>query len=290
VTGETSRHRFFEFFPTDTIADNMVRVIASDDAYHLGVLSSHPHTVFSIRRGGWMGVGNDPRYQAECFSTFPFPAASNAQKATIRPHAEELDSLRKKVIAEHDFLTMTKLYNVREMLKAGAPLDDSEKAIHDAGCVGVIHELHKKIDATVAEAYGWPANLSDEDIRGRLVALNRERAVEEREGLVRWLRPEYQIPRFAEGRPAKEEEQIEAELEAPEEAAPALPKHDAALIAALRRTLRSIGKPADTIQIANRFHEGRKAAKRVERGLQLLAAAGVAHRAPEGWFIADRAA
>ena len=71
VTGETSKHRFFEFFPT-TIADNMIRVIASDDAYHLGVLSSHIHTAFSLRKSGWMGVGNDPRYQAECFSTFPF--------------------------------------------------------------------------------------------------------------------------------------------------------------------------------------------------------------------------
>jgi hypothetical protein len=62
VTGETSRHRFFEFFPANTIADNMIRVIATNDAFHLGLLSSHIHTVFSLRKGGWMGVGNDPRY------------------------------------------------------------------------------------------------------------------------------------------------------------------------------------------------------------------------------------
>jgi hypothetical protein len=249
--------------------------------------------------------------------------------------------LRKKVLAEHDFLTMTKLYNVRERLKeieawerrapfshgekvspkatdegsalsgegspltrsapptrplppgeAGAPLSltEAEKAIHEAGCVGVIHELHNKIDAAVAEAYGWPADLSDEDILARLVALNRERAEEERNGLVRWLRPEYQIPRFGEARAAKKEEQIEARLEAPEEAAPALPKDDAGLITALRGTLRAIGKPADAVEIATRFREGRRAAKRVERGLQLLAAAGVARRAEGRWFIADRAA
>ena len=37
----------------------------------------------------------------------------------------------------------------------------------------------------------------------RLVALNAERAAEEAAGQVRWLRPDYQIPRFAKGAVAK---------------------------------------------------------------------------------------
>src|SRR5688572_28226938 len=41
---------------------------------------------------------------------------------------------------------------------------------------------------------GWPADLSDDEILRRLVALNAERAEEERRGLVRWLRPEFQNP------------------------------------------------------------------------------------------------
>jgi type II restriction/modification system DNA methylase subunit YeeA len=39
---------------------------------------------------------------------------------------------------------------------------------------------HKKIDAAVADAYGWPANLSDEQILERLLALNLQRAAEEK--------------------------------------------------------------------------------------------------------------
>ena len=35
---------------------------------------------------------------------------------------------------------------------------------------------HKKLDAAVAAAYGWPADLSDEQILERLLALNLERA------------------------------------------------------------------------------------------------------------------
>jgi hypothetical protein len=37
---------------------------------------------------------------------------------------------------------------------------------------------HKKLDAAVAAAYGWPADLSDEQILERLLALNLERAAE----------------------------------------------------------------------------------------------------------------
>jgi hypothetical protein len=35
---------------------------------------------------------------------------------------------------------------------------------------------HKKLDAAVAAAYGWPADLADEEILARLLALNLERA------------------------------------------------------------------------------------------------------------------
>lgn len=266
----------------------MVRVFALDDAFQLGILSSHIHTVFSLRKGGWIGAGNDPRYQAECFSTFPFPETSEAQRARIRELAEELDALRKKVVAEHDFLTMTKLYNVREKLKSGGPLDETERAIHDAGCVGVIHELHNKIDAAVAEAYGWPVDLSDDEILARLVALNRERAEEEKRGIIRWLRPEYQAPR---AKAAIKKEQFEVALEAPEAGLPLLPKDDAQLVAVLRRTLRTIGKPVQPKALALQFRDGGRAVRRVERGLRLLVAAGAVRRSDSGWFLpADRAA
>jgi len=35
---------------------------------------------------------------------------------------------------------------------------------------------HRKLDAAVMDAYGWPHDLSDEEIRERLLALNLERA------------------------------------------------------------------------------------------------------------------
>ena len=290
ATTETTKHRHFQFVVKNTMPDHMVVAIASDDAFILGVLSSRTHVVWATRVGGWLGVGNDPRYtKSLCFDTFPFPDANYELQKKICELADELDALRKTVIAKHDFLTMTKLYNVREKLKSGAPLNESEKAIHDAGCVCVIHELHNRIDAAVAEAYGWPADLPDEDILGRLVALNKERAEEEKRGIIRWLRPDYQVPR-AKAR-AGNEEQIEADLELPEAVAPELPRDDAALVATLRQTLRMIGKPVEAKDIAQRFRDGARASRRVERGLNLLVAAGVVRRSKAGWFLpSDRAA
>jgi len=286
ATVETAKHRFFKFLPGNVLPDNMLICVATSDAFHLGVLSSRFHVIWALRAGGWLGVGNDPRYsKSRCFDPFPFPDATETQRATIGALAEELDALRTRVLEEHAFLTMTKLYNVRDKLLKGEPFDESDRAIHEAGSVGVIHELHQRIDRAVADAYGWPADLSEDDILTRLVALNAERAEEERNGLVRWIRPEYQAARFGEGRSARKEAQIEADLDAPTTGNPSLPKDDRDLLAELRRTLRGIGRPAEANDIAIRFKEGRRATRRVERGLQLLAAAGVARRSPQGWFV-----
>lgn len=286
VTVETSQHRFFQFLDSTILPDNRLIVVATSDASILGVLSSRIHVVWTLRKGGVLE--DRPIYtKSDCFDPFPFPDCDDLQKQRIGALAEELDRLRKKVLAEHAFLTMTKLYNVLEKLKAGEPLDESERAIHDAGCVGVIHELHNKIDAAVAEAYGWPVDLSDDEILARLVALNKERAEEEKRGLVRWLRPEYQAPRT---KVLVKKEQIEAVLEAPEAALPALPKDDADLVATLRRTLRTIGKPIEPKALAQHFRDGGKGVRRLERGLRLLVAAGAVRRSESGWFLpADRA-
>ena len=71
-------------------------------------------------------------------------------------------------------------------------LTPKERATHDAGLVSVLRQLHDELDAAVAAAYGWPADLPDAEILTRLVALNATRAAEEAAGTIRWLRPEYQ--------------------------------------------------------------------------------------------------
>jgi hypothetical protein len=163
ATVETSKHRFFVFLDAAILPDNMLVNVAVDDAHFLGVLSSRIHVCWALATGGRLGVGNDPRYnKTRCFETFPFPACTDAQKQRIRDLGEQLDEHRKRQQAVHPKLTLTGMYNVLEKLRKGEPLTSKDKAIHEAGLVGVLKQIHDELDAAVADAYGWPVDLSDE--------------------------------------------------------------------------------------------------------------------------------
>ncbi len=199
VTPMVAKHRLFTFLSTDILPDQKLIAVASDDAYYLGILSSKFHLSWSLAVCSYIGVGNDPTYNKSlCFDSFPFPAATTAQQARIRDLGEKLDVHRKARQELYPELTMTGMYNVLEALRAGRELTAKEKIIHEQGLVTVLRELHDELDAAVAEAYGWPVDLPDEEILARLVALNAERVEEERNGLIRWLRPEYQTKPKAE--------------------------------------------------------------------------------------------
>src|ERR1035438_8492281 len=110
--------------------------------FRSGVLSSRAHTVWALRTGGWLGVGNDPRYSKSLvFDPFPFPDPSESLKGRIRETAAELDALRKQVQAEHPGLTLTQIYNVMEKIRAGEALDTQEEAIKTKGLVLILKEL-----------------------------------------------------------------------------------------------------------------------------------------------------
>lgn len=191
ATCRTAKHRVFMFLDAHILPDAKIVAIGADDAYALGVLSSTLHVKWSLKTGAFLE--DRPNYNhADCFNKFPFPAASDVQKQVIRSLGEQLDAHRKRQQALHPGLTITDMYNVLERLRAGEALTDKEKRIHEQGLVSVLKQIHDDLDAAVFEAYGWPADLSDEQILERLVALNHERAAEEKRGIVRWLRPEFQ--------------------------------------------------------------------------------------------------
>ncbi|HEX8254679.1 MAG TPA: DNA methyltransferase [Thermoanaerobaculia bacterium] len=219
ATTETAKHRTFVFLPSAVLPDNMLVNIAFDDAFFLGVLSSRIHVTWAVAAGGRLGVGNDPRYnKTRCFDPFPFPDPDEFTKQRIRNLGEQLDAHRKRQQEQHPDLTITGMYNVLEKLRSGHALTAKEKKIHEAGLVTVLKQIHDDLDAAVFDAYAWPRNLSDEQILERLVALNAERAAEERRGLVRWLRPEFQNPA---GTAAASQTRIEIEAPVPAEAAAA---------------------------------------------------------------------
>jgi hypothetical protein len=255
-----------------------------------------------------MGVGNDPRYNnTRCFAPFPFPTSTNEQHARIRDLAEQLDAHRKRQQAQHPDLTLTGMYNVLEKLKSGAALTAKEKVIHEQGLVAVLKTLHDELDRAVLEAYGWGdlqglmevvnGNASsspreeakralDEALLERLVALNAERAAEEKRGLIRWLRPEFQNPA---GRAAPTQVEIEADEEAVTTARTAarrpwpatLPEQ----VKAVAEVLAASRAPLDEMAIAACF-TGRGAwKKRLPQIIDTLVAVGRVRRGKGGLAV-----
>ncbi len=195
VTPETSKHRVFQFVDASVLPDNKLIVTATDDGYLLGALSSRVHVTWALAAGGRLGVGNDPVYvKTTCFERFPFPNPRASIRRRIAALAESLDAHRKSRQAAHAGLTITGMYNVLEKLRSGEPLTEKETAIHEKGLVSVLKKIHDDLDAAVFDAYGWPSDLTDEQILEKLVALNAERAEEEKRGIIRWLRPDFQNP------------------------------------------------------------------------------------------------
>ena len=191
ATPTVAKHRLFVWLDARICPDHQLIVIARDDDTTFGILHSRFHEVWSLRRGTWLGKGNDPRYTpTTTFETFPFPKGLTPD----RPAADYADDPRAVAIAEAsrhlveqrdnwlnppewvEWLdepvpgypkrpvprhasaakelkkrTLTKLYNARPQW---------------------LENVHKELDDAVAAAYGWPTDISDDDVLSKLLTLN----------------------------------------------------------------------------------------------------------------------
>jgi Fe2+ or Zn2+ uptake regulation protein len=237
--------------------------------------------VWALGQRTRLGQGNDPVYvKTRCFAPFPFPDTTDEQKSVVRNLAEEIDAHRKRVQGDHPDLTLTAIYNVLEKLRNGVTEKDlgaDDHKVYQDGLVLLLLELHDRLDRTVIAAYGWPASLTDDHIVERLLSLNAARAVEERTGVIQWLRPEYQVPRFAS---IAERAQFELAGAAPGQegteavSKPMYPSDDVAQTAAVMTVLGSASGSMDAEDIAATFRQGRRVLARINAVLTALARMG----------------
>ncbi len=169
ATAQVAKYRLFVWLRHPVIPDQKLVVFGRDDDYFFGILHSRLHEIWSLSMGSWIGKGNDSTYTpTTTFQTFPFPwppgrePADDPRVAAIALAARELVEKRDRWLnpegadaAELKKRTLTNLYNQRPTW---------------------LDLAHKKLDRAVLDAYGWPHDLSDEEILARLLALNLERA------------------------------------------------------------------------------------------------------------------
>ncbi len=199
ATPRVAKHRLFVRLPSETFADCQLVGIARDDDTTFGILHSRFHELWSLRMGTWLGVGNDPRYTpSTTFETFPFPEgltpniraadyADDPRAVAIAEAAAELDRLREA------WLNPADLVRIEPEVVPGYPDrvlpkdDEASKVLKTRTLTNLYNQrpawldmAHRRLDEAVAAAYGWPADLPDDEVLERLFALNQERAAARR--------------------------------------------------------------------------------------------------------------
>jgi alpha-L-fucosidase len=168
----------FVWLTADVLVDHAIIVFAREDDYFFGVLQSSPHEIWSRANGTQVREAESGfRYTpSSTFETFALPwppgteptEEADPRVKAIADAARSLVRLRDAWlnppgIAPEDLKnrTLTNLYNQRPEWLANA---------------------HRTLDEAVFAAYGWPANLSKEEILARLLALNHQRAATQPKG------------------------------------------------------------------------------------------------------------
>lgn len=180
VTVSVSKYRLFRWYGASVLPDHKLFVFARDDDYFFGVLQSRIHEVWSLANKSVHGDGSDggrPVYNnTTCFETFPLPWP---------PGTEPEDDPRYLAIAE----AAKKLNELREGWLNPAPVDGlplAESELKKRTLTNLynarptwLQNAHRALDEAVFAAYGWPPDLGEQEILGRLLALN----VAKQEGL-----------------------------------------------------------------------------------------------------------
>ncbi len=287
------------FLDSEVLPDNILVAIALDDGYFLGILSSQIHVVWALAVGG--KLEDRPKYsKITRFDPFPFPTPILDRQQRIRELGDRLDTHRKRIQSQHPDVTITAMYNLLEKIRAGIELTDGDREFNNKALVSTLKQIHDELDTAVFEAYGWedlsnesgkPKAEVDELILERLVALNAQRAEEERNGLIRWLRPEYQAPGEVQTQQIIEGiTEIEIEAIAPVEQQK-FPKAFKDQLAAIRDLLRTQGGEWAIDQIAAQFKSATRQKQAILTCLESLEALGIVtkHTEEKGdrWYLAE---
>ena len=191
ATPRVAKHRLFVWCDARICPDNQLTVIARDDDTTFGILHSRFHEVWSLRLGTRLGKGNDPRYTpTTTFETFPFPKGLTPDRPATdyadNPHAVAIAEAARRLVELRD-----RWRNPPEWVEwvdepvPGYPKrpvprnEDAAKALKERTLTNLYNarpqwlaDAHANLDAVVAAAYGWPADIPADEVLRELLVFN----------------------------------------------------------------------------------------------------------------------
>ena len=191
ATPTVAKHRVFVWCDVRVCPDHQLIVIARDDDTTFGMLHSRFHEIWSLRLCTWLGKGNDPRYTpSTTFETFPFPPgltpavpatdyANDLRASAIADAARRLVELRDRWLNPPEWVEWVD-EPVPGFPKRPVPRNEAaSKALKKRTLTNLYNarpqwlaDAHAALDDAVASAYGWPADITNDDALRKLLALN----------------------------------------------------------------------------------------------------------------------
>ena len=191
ATPTVAKHRLFVWCDARICPDHQLIVIVRDDDTAFGILHSRFHEIWSLRLCTWLGKGNDPRYTpSTTFETFPFPPgltpdipaaeyAADPRALAVALEARRLVELRDRWLNPPEWVEWID-EPVPGYPKRPVPRDeDTAKALKKRTLTNLYNarpqwlaDAHAALDAVVAAAYGWRADVSDDEALQDLLVLN----------------------------------------------------------------------------------------------------------------------
>jgi len=195
VTPRVAKHRVFVWLDRAVAPDCQLIAITRDDDTTFGILHSRFHEQWALRLCTWLGVGNDPRYTpSTTFETFPFPEgltpnipaseyANDPGAQKIATSAKRLNELRNNWL-NPPALVMRMPEVVEGYPDRILPRDETAAQVLKTRTLTNLYNerptwlenAHRNLDEAVADAYGWKADISEDEMLTKLLALNLERA------------------------------------------------------------------------------------------------------------------
>lgn len=192
-TPRVSSYRVFRWFPTIVVPDSATIAFAREDDTTFGILHSRFHEAWSLRLG--TSLEDRPRYTpSTTFETFPFPGgmtpnipasdhANNPRSIAIANSARTLNELRENWLNPPEWIIrVTEVvpgYPDRLLPKD----EEAAKALKKRTLTNLYNErpawlanAHAALDAAVAAAYGWPADIGVDEALQELLTLNLKRS------------------------------------------------------------------------------------------------------------------
>ena len=191
ATPTVAKHRLFVWCDARICPDHQLIVVARDDETTFGILHSRFHEAWSLRLCTWLGQGNDPRYTpTTTFGTFPFPDGLSpdvpAAAYAADPRAAAIADAAEKLVAKRDTWLNPPEWVERVDEPAGDypqhPVPRGEHAEEELKKRTLTNlyntrpdwltQAHQALDAAVADAYGWPPEIPEDEALRKLVELN----------------------------------------------------------------------------------------------------------------------